>query len=132
MDSTYALGLLLVGLSAVLLAAHWQSWRQPQPHRSQRWQKYAAHQVRRRTVASSLIGLVGAALMACETVPPTPLSITSYLLALVLATCWILWLACLDFWASRRFQEDQQLDQLAAQLHSAQQTAIATDSQESP
>ena len=118
MDSTYIMGLLLVGCSAVLLASHWQAGRR-QPGRmanrdndeDRRWPVYAARTLRRRCVASSLVGLVGFTFIAFEAVPRTPLSITAYLFSLVFMTCWILWLAFLDLLASRRFQADQQLDE---------------------
>lgn len=118
MDSTYTIGLLLVGLSAFLLASHWQQWRDAQGEQDSenRWRDHIAKIVRRRVVASSLVGAVGATLMAFETVPQTPLSITSYLLALVLMTSWIMWLACLDVLSNRRYQEEQQLDRIASEL----------------
>lgn len=118
MDSTYALGLLLVGLSAGLLATHWQQWRGAETTEDSdaRWQSHFARMVRRRAVASSLVGVIGVTLMSFETVPRTPRSITAYLLALVLMTCWILWLACLDMLANRRFHDDQQLEEIAREL----------------
>ena len=142
MDSTYIFGLLLVGLSAILLASHWQRghWQRGDRNRGRksshrgdnnlRWQTYAARTSRRRAVASSLIGLVGFTLMAFETVPRTPLSITAYLFSLVLMTCWILWLACLDLLAGRRFQEDEQLDQIADKLRHGELETAQTDSAE--
>lgn len=118
MDSTYALGLLLVGLSAALLATHWQQWpgTRKTEHSDARWQSHFTRMVRRRTVASSLVGVIGVTLMSFETVPRTPMSITAYLLALVLMTCWILWLASLDMLANRRFHDDQQLEEIAREL----------------
>jgi len=123
-------GLLLIGLSAFLLAAHWQLWREsvPHGHEDQRARDYLVRTARRRTVASSLVGIIGMALMAYETVPRTPLSITAYLFSLVLLTCWTLWLACLDLFASRRFQADQQLDQIAEHLRQAELESSQSDS----
>lgn len=130
MNSTYLLGLLLVGLSAVLLATHWQQWREFRlgPQNDQRWQTHLLRTIRRRSVASSLVGVIGAALMAFDTVPRTPLSITAYLLALLLMTCWILWLACLDMLANRRFHQEQQLDQIASELRRAKLENAPSDS----
>ena len=118
MDSTHSIGMFLVALSACLLAAHWQQWRDSDVggERSDRLRRHIRDLLRRRTVASSLVGVVGVTLMAFDTVPQTPLSITSYLLALVLMTCWILWLACIDIFANRRFQHEQNLDQIASEL----------------
>ena len=130
MNSTYALGLLLVGLSAALLASHWHQWRRPRTEHDQRGFVHIARTLRRRTVASSLVGVIGLTLMAFETVPRTPVSITAYLLALVLMTCWILWLACLDFYAARRFHEEQQLDRIAEQLRRAKAESADSDAPE--
>lgn len=122
MDSTYPIGLLLVALSAFLLATHWQQWRDSQRRRESelKWRKYFLRTTRRRGVASSLVGMVGILLLAFPTVPRTPLSITAYLLCLVLMTCWILWLALVDLWAARSFNAEQQLDQIAKQLREAE------------
>ena len=130
MDSTYTLGLLLIGLSAFLLAAHWQQWRESESHRKhdQRFRDYLIRTVRRRVFASSLLGVIGVTLMAYETVPRTPRSITAYLLCLVLMTFWILWLACVDYMAGRRYQEQQQLDQIAEKLRHAKRESSKTES----
>lgn len=131
MDSTHVIGLLLVGISAALLASHWQLWRDPQQRGGDnRRQLHAVRTLRRRTVASSLVGLIGVTLMAFETVPRTPLSITAYLFSLVLMTCWIFWLGCLDLWASRRFQEDCHLEQIADELRQLDQEKNDFDSAE--
>ena len=142
MDSTYLVGLLLVGLSAVLLASHWQQWRESNRRRDNnshlaprldprvepRWQAYAARTMLRRSVASSLVGLVGLTLMAFESVPRTPLSISAYLFSLVFMTCWILWLACLDLLAGRRFQADQQIEEIADQLRHQELETTSSES----
>ena len=130
MDSTYTLGLLLIGLSAFLLATHWQQWRDSiaHPEHDQRAHDFLVRTLRRRVFASSLLGMVGVTLMAYETVPRTPKSITAYLLCLVLMTLWILWLACLDFMAGRRFHEQRQLDQLAEKLRHAKREPTKTKS----
>lgn len=133
MDSTYTIGLLLVGLSAFFLASHWQQWREPDrpSNTNRRWHDYFVRTIRRRAVASSLVGMVGLTLMAFETVPRTPLSITAYLFCLMLMTCWILWLACVDFLAGRRFYEDQQLDQIASELRRSKRELTSKESSES-
>lgn len=133
MNSSYSLGLLLVGLSAVLLAMHWRQWRDSQAGQLEgsRWQLHLARALRRRTVASSLLGVIGVCLMAFETVPRTPKSITAYLLVLLLMTCWTLWLACLDMLANRRFHEEEQLDQIADELSRSNAKSGAGDSTKS-
>lgn len=123
MDSANTFGLLLVGLSAFLLAAHWQQWRffDGSDQRSDpRQSDYTVRSLRRRCVASSLIGLIGVMLILFETVPHEPLPITAYLLSLVLMTSWIVWLAFLDLRAGRRFQQQQQLDEIATEIRQTQ------------
>ncbi len=133
MNSTHALGLILVGLSAVLLATHWYQWRdfQSSPTNKPRWQSHFLRTLRRRTVASSLMGVIGVTLLAFETVPRTPLSVTAYLFALVLMTCWILWLGCLDMFANRRYHDEEQLDQIAGELRRANLDSERSDSTKS-
>ena len=121
MDSTHAIGFVLTGISAALLASHWQQTRADaaRPKPGNRWREYARRRLLRRTVASSLVGIVGLALLAFDQVPRTPLSITCYLLALVLATCWIMWLGLMDLRATRTFQEGEELDRIAGEVRRA-------------
>ncbi len=130
MDSTHTLGLLLIGLSGCLLATHWQQWRDSQQrrHAEPKWCDYFLRTTRRRAVASSLVGVVGFTLLAFETVPRTPLSITAYLLSLVVMTSWILWLALVDLWAARSFHTEQQLDKIAKKLREAEREPTPAES----
>ncbi len=136
MDSTTLFGLFLVGLSAFLLASHWQRWRQAKSlgninnQQEQHWREHLVRTTRRRAMASSLVGFVGVTLMAFKTLPQTPRSITAYLLSLVLMTSWILWLACLDLLAGRRFQQERQLAEIAQKLRRAQLKNSNADSAE--
>ena len=121
MDSTHAIGLILVGISAALLASHWQQWRDLRrtPARNLRQRKFAQRQLRRRSLASSLVGLIGVALTVYRQVPPTSLGISVYLFGLILATCWILCLGMIDLLAMRQFQQREQIDHIAAELRRA-------------
>lgn len=131
MDSTYTIGGLLVAISAILLAAHLQEWLGGVAERQTPLAKdYFLRRRRRRTVASSLIGVIGFLLVAFETVPRTPLSFTAYLLCLVLMTGWILWLAFVDIFAGRKYYDQAQIDQLAAQLKQADLEEFEAESPE--
>jgi hypothetical protein len=70
-------------------------------------------------VASSLIGVVGAAMTLVERVPRTPLSMTAYLFALVLGGAVILAIALADMRASRRRREVEHLDLVVEELRKA-------------
>ena len=119
MHAADTMGLILVAISAVLFATLWQQWHDAsgQTVRSDRQRQFQQRRIRRRLVANLLVGLVGLALAAIDSVPRTPLSMTAYLLALVVAAAWIMWLGLIDWRASRWFRDEQQLDQLAAELH---------------
>ncbi len=126
------MGLVLVAISAALLISHWQQW---QANRSRAgsdadFRQFVHRQLRRRTVASSLAGIVGFALIAFEQVPRTPWSITAYLLSLVLAASWMLFLGLADLRATRKFHERQQLDKIAVHLRRAQANPQARKGEE--
>lgn len=121
MDSSQTVGLMLVGLSAALLASHWQQ-RGPRSERlpvSRQRYLFLRRQLRRRTVASSLVGLVGLAMVAFDRVSHTPLSITVYLVGLLVAACCILGLGIIDILATKRFRQREQFEQLAEELQRA-------------
>ena len=129
MQSTDTMGLILVAISAMLLAAHWQQWRHPELRLAPSHQRRRFHQlmIRRRLVANLLVGFVGFSLVAFDSVPRTPLSMTAFLLCLVIAAAWIMWLGLADWRASRRFQEQQQLDHLAIELQRSGAVKKLTD-----
>jgi hypothetical protein len=70
-------------------------------------------------VASSLIGVVGAAMTLVDRVPRTPLSLSTYLFALVLGGTVILAIALADMRASRRRREIEHLDLVIDELRKA-------------
>jgi len=121
MDSTQATGLLLIAISLALLVWHRQqqshATRFPATDEPQRL--FTRQQLRRRTQASGLIGIVGLALILFNWVPQRPIAITIYCLAILATTCWILWLAVVDGFATRNFLQRQEIDHLAAELQRA-------------
>jgi hypothetical protein len=120
MAETRWFGYLLVALSAGLLAQHWQQWRDlRRPSVRSRDAGFLRLQIERRSVASALIGVVGAAMTVVDRVPRTPLALTGYLFALLLGGLVVLAIAISDIRATRRRREDLQLEMLAAELRKA-------------
>ena len=113
-------GYLLVALSAGLLAQHWQQWREARrrPGRPNEL-NFLRLQIQRRSVASALIGVIGAAMTIVDRVPRTPLALSAYLFALLLGGVVVLAIALADMRATRRRREDLQLDLLAEELRKA-------------
>ena len=65
MAGTQLFGYALVTVSAVLLAQHWFHWRDAASRvLTLRQREYLRRQIQRRSVASALIGVVGAAIVA--------------------------------------------------------------------
>jgi len=120
MHGALIFGYVLVALSAVMLALHWQHGRDlaTRPMR-RRDRTFTRAQLQRRAVASSLIGVVGAAMTLVDRIPPNALSLTAYLFALVLGGAVILAIALVDMRASRRHRDEEQLDRLAGELRKA-------------
>jgi hypothetical protein len=120
MSGIQLFGYLLVAVSAVLLAVHWQQWQGLRGARMrQREWVHVRAQLQRRSVASGLIGVVGAAMTLVERVPREPLPISTYLFALLAGAVVILAIALVDLRATRRWRESEQLDLLAQELKRA-------------
>lgn len=120
MAGTLLFGYLLVAVSAVLLAVHWQQWLGLRGARMR--QSEWAHlrpQLQRRSVASGLIGVVGAAMTLVDRVPREPLPMTTYLFGLLAGAVVILAIAFADMRALRRWRDSEQLDLLAQELKRA-------------
>lgn len=111
-------GYVLVAASAVLLASHWQQWREAKSlaTRDPRRVAFLRVQIQRRMVASALIGVVGAAMTLVERVPRDPTSMTAYLFALVLGGVVILMIALVDMRATRQYRDREQMELLVAEL----------------
>lgn len=117
------MGFALVAILAILFASWFSAESPAGRHSSSDYQRqYAIRKKWRRLVANGLVGFVGVALMMYDAVPRTPLAFTAYLLCLVFASGWIMLLGFADWRASRQFNDDLQLDQLASQLQRAQIT----------
>jgi hypothetical protein len=120
MAETRYFGYFLVALSAGLLAQHWQQWRDARRRPAKRGDHgFLRLQIQRRSVASALIGVVGAAMTIVDRVPRTPLALSAYLFALLLGGLIVLAIALADMKATRRRREDLQLDRLANELRNA-------------
>ncbi len=120
MSGTHYFGFLLIMLSAALLAQHWHQRRDllVRP-RALRDQAYFRLQLQRRSVASALIGVIGAAMTLVDRVPRKPLSLTLYLVGLLLGGAVILAIALADIRAARRRTESEHLELVAAELKKA-------------
>ncbi len=119
MGGTEIFGYSLIALSAVLLAQHWQQRLELPAQPLSAMRDYLRRQLQRRSVASALIGVIGAAMTLVDRVPRNPVSLSAYLFALVLGGAVILAIALADLRASRRYRELQQLDMLARELRNA-------------
>jgi hypothetical protein len=114
-------GYALIATSAVLLASHWNAWREagdlPESQRARR--AFLRLQVQRRTVASALIGVVGAAITLVDRVPVNPVAMTTYLFGLLSGGVVILLIALADSRAARRHRDREHLDLVVSELRKA-------------
>lgn len=95
-------GLLLLGLSGLLIDAHRRTWRAVQAgdKLEERDLRAARAQYLRRLRASGTIGVLGALLIVHPLVPQKPLWFTLYVLLLVLLCGWMFLLALVDGFAA--------------------------------
>src|SRR3954454_9400234 len=123
--ATSIVSLLLIGLSGVLIDIHGRSWHAAQEDESlaKGDVRFARSQYRRRTEASGIIGLVGAAIGVYPLVPKEPLPLALYLTATTGACFSILFLAFLDAWATRQNFQRMRGEQLAAEVKLARDLA---------
>lgn len=126
MFTTYAISLVLIGLSGFLLDSHRRTWHQAQQRSlSDCERRFLRSQYRRRMQASSIIGLLGAAIGMRSLVPREPWSMLLYLLALAGACGCIMLLAALDAWATRQYFARLRSEQLTAEMKLARDLAQA-------
>ena len=123
MVAIYATSLVLIGLSGLLLDMHRRSWRtaQQDPSLTTRDRRFAQSQYRRRTQASAIIGVIGAAIGVEPLVPMRPWPMVIYVASLAVACGCIMVLAALDAWATRQNYARLRNEQLAAQLKLARE-----------
>jgi hypothetical protein len=121
MSGTQVFGYALVAGSAALLAVHWTHWQDfvRASLADARLREFRRRQLQRRSVASALIGVVGAAMTLVERVPKTPWAMSFYLFGLLAGALVILAIAVADWHAVRRRRSEEQLDLLAEQLRKA-------------
>jgi hypothetical protein len=115
---TYAISLVLIGLSGFMLDWHRRSWWAAEhdadlPDQERRFRRA---QYRRRMQASGIIGALGAGIGIKSLVPVRPLPMMVYLLFLAGACACIMVLAGLDAWATRQYYARLRTEQLTAQI----------------
>lgn len=125
----YALSLLLIGLSGLLIDWHRRSLREVDLDASQsdRDRRFAVSQCRRRTQASAIIGVIGAFIGIMPIVPRTPFWMACYLASLLGGILCILMLALLDVIANQQNFRRLRSEQLAAQVKLARELAETGD-----
>jgi hypothetical protein len=130
MIATFAVSLLLIGLSGFMLDWHRRSWRsaQQEPAATEGDRRFARSQYRRRMQASGIIGVLGAAIGIGPLVPHEPLAMAIYVAALGGACACIMVLAAMDAWATRQNFVRLEMEQLAAQLRMARDLACDSNS----
>lgn len=118
MFTIYAISLLLIGLSGVMLDMHRRNWRATQQDASltDRDRRFAQAQFRRRTQGSGIIGALGAAIGIWPLVPPDPWPMLLYVGSLGGACLCVMLLGALDAWATRQNYARLRSEQLAAQV----------------
>lgn len=117
--ATFYFGYALIGLSAVLLAQHWHERRLFRAVRDPRDWLFHRLKLQRRTVASALIGVVGAAIALADQVPRTPRAATAYLFGLLIGGALIFLFALADWREMRRRREHEVLELVARKLREA-------------
>jgi hypothetical protein len=127
---TYAISLLLIGLSGLLIDSHRRSWRSALQDDSmpERERRYCRAQYRRRMQASGIIGALGAAIGVRSLVPHEPWPMILYLVFLSGACLSIMLLAGLDAWATRQHYARIRTEQLTAEIKLARELARARQS----
>ena len=122
MAATFYFGYALIALSAALLAQHFRQWRdwKQSPPKSEKTDRYLHLQLERRSVASGLIGVVGAAIALADSVPPTPQAATAYLFGLLIGGTAIFGIAVYDLRATRLQREREVLEMVAQKLREAE------------
>jgi hypothetical protein len=118
MIATWIVSLLLIGLSGWMLDWHRRSWRKADVDTSisDSERRYALSQYRRRVQASSIIGVLGAAIALGPVVPRRPWPMMIYLISVAGACLAITLLAAIDAWATRQYFARLRSQNLAAQV----------------
>jgi hypothetical protein len=130
MLTSYAISLILIGLSGLLLDSHRRAWRAAEldAKLSDRERRYSLSQYRRRMQASGIIGLIGAAIGVRPLVPREPWPMALYLFFLAGSCASIMLLAAIDAWSTRQYYARLRSEQLTAQIKLARELNAARNS----
>ena len=118
MIATSIFSLFLIALSGWMLDWHRRSWQKAAADTSlsESERRYALAQYRRRMQASSIIGVLGAAIAIGPIVPRRPWPMMIYLMSVAGACLAITLLAAIDAWATRQHLARLRNQNLAAQV----------------
>ena len=134
MIAAFILSLTLLGLSGLLIDSHRHSWREARASAalSERDRRFARSMYLRRMQASGMIGVMGAAIGIWPMVQghQQPWRLALYTAILLAACAWIMLLAMLDVWATRRHYQRVRSEQLAKQLQLTVEMAAASEAAE--
>jgi hypothetical protein len=133
MIGAFVISLALLGMSGLLIDSHRRTWRDARESTTlaDRDKRFAQSMFRRRMLASGMIGGIGAAIGVGPIVPREPLAMAAYLAMLLAACTWILLLAMLDIWATRRHYQQVRMEQLSKQLQLTVEMASMGEAAES-
>lgn len=123
MFTVYAISLVLIGLSGLMLDMHRRNWRAAQrdPSLDERNVRFARSQYRRRTQASAIIGVLGAAIGLGPVIPLRPWPMVLYVFSLAGACGCIMLLAAIDAWATRQNYARLRSEHVVAQVKLARE-----------
>jgi len=121
MIPAFIISLALLGLSGALIDSHRRTWRAAKEaiDLSERVQRFALAQYRRRMQASGMIGVIGAAICLWPIVPREPGPLALYTAVLLAGASWIMLLALFDVWATRQHYQRLRDEHRAAQMQLA-------------
>ena len=121
MMGQFAMSLALLTLSGWLIDRHRREWRDAQADDqtdARMWQ-FTKSKHRRRMLASSTIGIVGALIAVEPLVPRTPTWMSIYLVLLLCCFLTILVCGIVDAWAGARLYREARLEQRVKQARMA-------------
>jgi hypothetical protein len=127
------ISLALLAISGLLIDSHRRTWHHARDSAelSDRDRRFAQSMYRRRMLASGMIGGIGAGIGVGPIVPREPLAMAFYLATLLAACAWIMLLAMLDTWATRRHYRRVRREQLSKQLQLTVEMASLGETAES-
>jgi len=135
MIAVVIISLALLGIAGLLIDSHSRTWRDARDSATlpDRDKNFARSMYRRRMQASSMIGVMGAAIGIWPIVEAEgrPWALALYTAILLAACAWILLLAILDVWATRRHYQRVRMEQLAKQLQLTVEMASMGETAES-